>query len=351
MNLRVAFYPNTPGWLINPYLSLLKQALEQDSVVVVNVNNDFLSTRWLLDNRSRVDVLHFHWIQYHYLGDSGVGSKRAFINFFRKLIFARLLGFRVVWTLHNLLPHEQLDGNLDLSARRAMVRLSDAIIVLCEQGRRELAQEFGRTENVYVSPIGKYEELHLEKMPCSEARRRLSFSDRDFIYLFFGAVRHYKGVLELARTFSSLDGEHLKLVIVGAVHDEDVRSQLRLEAEKDPRILVQFSLVPDDELQLFLTAADIVVLPFTKILSSSSVIAALSYGKPVIVPELGCIPEWVNLDCGILYGPADIDGLRHAMLMAQEADLQRMSSAAFDRADGFSWDTAAVETIAAYHGK
>jgi glycosyltransferase involved in cell wall biosynthesis len=83
-------------------------------------------------------------------------------------------------------------------------------------------------------------------------------------------------------------------------------------------------------------------------MSSSSVLAAMSFHRPVIVPALGCLPEWVPSDCGILYDPKDADGLRQAMVSARQMDLVQMGENAYQHVLGFSWEQVAETTLIAY---
>jgi glycosyltransferase involved in cell wall biosynthesis len=78
------------------------------------------------------------------------------------------------------------------------------------------------------------------------------------------------------------------------------------------------------------------------------VITALSFGIPVIVPAVGCLPEVALPPAGIVYDPEDADGLRKAMLEIQERDISSMSEAACQRAHDLDWAQIAERTRQAY---
>jgi beta-1,4-mannosyltransferase len=350
--LRVAFFPNTSQWNANPYLLLLSHALAEHDVVALDVQNDFLSTRWLWAQRGQIDVLHFHWIQYHYLSAPGVASAAALAHFLRKLAWARLLGYRIVWTMHNLLPHELVPGKADWLARWGMVRLAHAVLVLCQAGRQELAERFGRRKGVYITPLGTYVDAHPSGMTKAQARTELGLQPDQFVYLYFGGVRPHKGVEQLLETFGAMPGSDLKLLVVGVPHGSDIDQRIQCLASQDDRVQAELSFIPDERVQIYMMASDVVVLPFLRVMSSSSVLAAMSFGRPVIVPTLGCLPEWVLPHCGILYDAADPDALRGALLAAQDLDLDlhEMGRAAYKRAQEFRWDVVARKTLEAYRG-
>jgi len=344
--LRVAFFGESQR--DNPYLDLLESALKKQGVVIEPVGSDYLSGRWLISHRTRIGVLHFHWIQYHYVKAPCVGSWCALVKFVGQIFLARVLGYRIVWTLHNVLPHERVNGQMDVVARKAMALLAHSALVLCEEGRRQLAEQFGRRKQVYVTPLGHYVGAHLDKVSRGHARMKLGLRSKDIMYLFFGGVRPHKNVEALLQTFAEMPGEDMRLFIVGAAHGDEIRQRVPRMAATDCRVTTVLEFVPDDEVQYYMRAADIVVSPFAKVLSSSSVILAMSFGRPVIAPAIGCLPEWVTTECGILYDPTDSEGLRRAMLAAQSADLTGMGQAAYQRALAFSWDVIARETLAAY---
>ena len=67
--------------------------------------------------------------------------------------------------------------------------------------------------------------------------------------------------------------------------------------------------VPDDRMQVYLRAADAVVLPYRDVLTSGSAILAMTFGQPVIAPAIGCLPESLGSEGTILYDADAPDGL------------------------------------------
>jgi glycosyltransferase involved in cell wall biosynthesis len=119
-------------------------------------------------------------------------------------------------------------------------------------------------------------------------------------------------------------------------------------ATGDPRIRISARAIPDEDLQLYINAADILAFPFRHVLTSGSVILAMSFGRPVIVPNLGCLPELVGDDAGIAYDPANPEGLVVALQQATESDLASMGAAAARRVNTVSWRSLAQETAKVY---
>lgn len=346
--MRVSFFPNSPHWDVNPSLALLRHALQAQGVTLVKPPGDSLGLRWLWDQRGRVDVLHFHWIQYHYRPAGKPGSLWGLAKFSAKVLLARLLGYRLVWTLHNVLPHERAAGRLDEQARWLMARLAHAVLLYCEAGRSAVAP--AAHHKVWVTGCGAYAESASDAAQQRVARRALGVPATAFVYLYFGFIRSYKGVPDLTRAFCGLSGAHLRLLLAGEIQEQAVAVELAPLLRSDDRVQAEFGYIEEARLRLFLAAADVVVLPFAQILSSGSVLLALSAGRPVIAPALGCLPEWITPECGLLYDPARQDGLCQAMAAIQQRDVLAMQRAALERAATFRWETAAQATLDAYHG-
>jgi glycosyltransferase involved in cell wall biosynthesis len=85
------------------------------------------------------------------------------------------------------------------------------------------------------------------------------------------------------------------------------------------RIEIRDALVPDDELQVYFNACDVVALPFRKVLNSGSLLLAMSFGCPVAAPRLGSIPEVACPDAWFGYDADDAAGLRNAIESALAA--------------------------------
>jgi glycosyltransferase involved in cell wall biosynthesis len=350
--MRVSFFPNASRWKRNPYLLHLQHALASQSVTVIEPPGVQLQARWLWQQRGQVDVLHFHWIHHHYQrrGRPGVAwalSLLALMRFAGKLLLARALGYRIVWTMHNVLPHERAPGRLDEQARWLMARLAHAVLVLCMAGRDELRQRLGRQRGVWVTSLG-VDSDPLAATDVTSVRTALGLPADAFIYLYFGDIRPYKGVPDLVRCFRRLPGDNLRLLVVGDLRDQGVAAAIDQVVAADARILCEFTYVPAARLLAYLAAADVVVLPFQEILSSSSALMALSCGRPVVAPALGCLPEWITPECGLLYDPSARDGLEQALLAIPTQDIQAMQRAALARAAHFRWEVVAEQTIAAY---
>ncbi len=341
MSLKVAFLPV----YANPYQRLLAQALGNEGVTV-ELQSGLPSSGWLRDNTGDVAILHYHWLYGLYMARTATPVQVW--RFVARLRLAVRLGYRIVWTAHNILPHRAPFPPLHAAIRRLMMRRADVVITHCQAGRRALLTRFPRRGPVAIIPHGHYRDVYQPTRNRQEARERLRLPDNSYVYLALGNIAAYKGLDNLAATFEKSAAPNDLLLIAGRNRDGRLVERLTQAAARDARIHVRVGEIPAEEMATVLTAADVMVSPFENILTSGSVIAALSLGLPVIVPALGCLPELVTPDAGIVYDPADPAALAQALRAIKSRDPAALSAGARRVADGLGWDDIARRTAAVY---
>ncbi|MDP6775745.1 MAG: glycosyltransferase, partial [Candidatus Latescibacteria bacterium] len=185
-----------------------------------------------------------------------------------------------------------------------------------------------------------------------EARRQLNLSQDAFVYLYFGNARTYKGIEDLIEAFRRVAADDDRLVLMmRRAFNAEYADQVTAQAGKDARIGVHTSpFFGNEEFQVYLNACDVTVFPFSDVLTSGSAIAALSFGKPLIAPKLGCLTELLDDTTGILYEPKDEGALDEALLQARRIDLAEAGSAARRRALSLDWDEIAAQVAELYAG-
>lgn len=338
---------------VQPYTMLYRQALERQGIVV-HSEQEF-DLKWLLSKGKSCDAIHLHWVEAAYkpaqlktqsdlfkklahnrLVHSLRGALRL-ANFAATLGLAKLQGKVVVYTVHNLTPHGQESrffAFLNRLAQRIILFQSDHIHVHNDYSRQRLATVYKRKRNVHVVPLGNYVGYYPNNVSRSQARRQLGLPDDAFVYLFLGMIRPYKGVEELIDAFEKLDSPTGRLLIVGRV-SRDSRKILS-RGEDNPAIKLVPEFVPDEALQLYMNACDAFVLPYRKVTTSSAVVLAWSFGRPIIAPSITSFPEFTTSETGILYDPSQPRALVSAL---QQASQQPWSESKIsDYVRQFDWD-------------
>ena len=121
----------------------------------------------------------------------------------------------------------------------------------------------------------------------TEARRASRPRCRGTRLLHFGLLRPYKNVPHLIATFAEAALPGATLLIAGKPFDDQVRDEVATAAADVAGVRLELRYIRPDEVQLFFLAADLVVLPYQRILNSGAALLALSFARPVLVPRMG----------------------------------------------------------------
>lgn len=335
----------------NPYAGLLERALQAHGIGLTLGDYDF-SADWLAAQRSTHDVIHLNWLHAFYRRDDLDATLAAYHDFAENLHQARRLGYRIVWTLHNLYPHERPFPKIDHLARLLVADHADVALAHCRHAAQLLRDRF-YCDNVHVVPHGHFIDVFPNELTRTQARQQLGLDADAFVYLFFGNARGYKSIESLIDAFTGLtDADAVLGLMLRNAFDPDYGQTLIDRAGGDDRMRVWTSdYFAVDEFQLYLNAADVVVLPFSEVLTSGSAITGLGFGRPLIVPALGCLPELVDDTVGIAYDPAVPDALPHALEAIRQRDITALSAAARARAESLDWTGIAARVAALYRGE
>ena len=333
----------------NPYGALLCEALERQGVEV-EYSVDY-SPEYLRRNQGLIDVLHLQWPQHEYYHDDPEIMHRQMMDLVASLELARELGYKVVWTAHNIYPHNRTHQEIDHEFRLHLCRLATAIIAHCEVNAEGVTRHFGRSHNLFIIPHGHFIGVYDFCFSRSQCREELGVPPAGFVFGFIGGILPYKGIEELVDAFNRLADPDCWLLAVGGGPEKYVESLLR-RIGSHPRILTRFvhgdMRATNEDLIRVVTASDVVVLPFQATMSSGSVILALSHARPVVAPALGCLPSNVLPGGGVLYDPKQKDALLKAMQEVQGWERELASETALASVQRLDWDMIAEKTLEAY---
>jgi glycosyltransferase involved in cell wall biosynthesis len=285
-----------------------------------NVRAGVLSGRWLLRHLRAVDYVHINWPSFLYSARGRWATLRGFSRFLFLLALARWRGARIIWTVHNLYPHEPCAFSaLDRFARWILVRIGARFFIHGQSAETEVLREFpamkGRTTLI---EHGHWIGFYANTIDRQSARSKLRLKGQNYVFLFIGGCRPYKNLEGLLAALTEMP-ENAALIIAGKFFDPTYREKIDEAIKHSParaRIHLFPEFLPDDEMQIFLNASDMVVAPYADVLTSGTVMLTFSFGRPIVAPARGVLKDVVTEECGILYEPLDPDGLRAAMLRA-----------------------------------
>lgn len=353
----------------NPYQRQLRSHLaEQDVDVVIPEGSSAISVLGLFSlfpilgamrRYGRPDVLHIHWLHAFILprNRSNWVSIPLAVQFVVELLIVKALGVRVVWTVHNLRDHERRADRVELAVRHLLARLADSVIVHSESVVDTIVEAYRlppETVGKFAAiQHGHYIDTYPDEVSRETAREFVGADDDETVFLYFGRIRPYKNVPELIETLEEIDEETVRLLVVGNPIDESRAEEIRALAAGNDRIDLVLEYVADEDIQLYMRAADVVVLPFSEILTSGSTILAMSFGRAVVVPDIGCVGDLTAHDpiqASLTYDPDEPDGLLRAMERALEVDTEAVGEANREYAAELDWETVGARTAAVYRG-
>jgi beta-1,4-mannosyltransferase len=350
-NVRTVLF--LPDFRSNPYQRLLATALAKQGVnVVMRAAIGGLPVFGAIRTHGKPDLLHLHWIAPFFVRSKTARSIEKAFRFAGQLVIARLLGIKIVWTIHNLLEHERRHVHLERLFSQFLVRLCNQLIVHCSFARKAIIETYRIPDlckdKICVIPHGHYIDSYANQISQEQARAKLELGTDEIVFLYFGRIRSYKGVLPLVEVFRKLESPQVRLLIVGRPASEMIGMELMRRCQPDSRICLFPKFIPDEDVQLYMNAASVVVLPYQDILNSGAALLAMSFAKAVIIPRLGCIPEVFGSQGGFLYDPDEEGGLLKAMQQALVADLAAMGQHNYHRAKHFDWNVIARQTYEVY---
>jgi beta-1,4-mannosyltransferase len=350
-----------PGVLkANPYQRLLYSHLGAHGFRVVNGAQFELG--WLWRSRRAVGVLHFHWPQPYWRHEHGPAALRRPLSYVKlglmavRLVAARALGYRVVWTIHQVYPHEVADPRLERLAARTLAAFSHVLIAHDASTRddalRKLGPPAGKT---VIVPHGSYLGVYPPGRPRETVRAELGIGPGETAYLCFGSLRAYKDVSFLLGAFGAAAVPETALVIAGPVGDNGVARDVRDAAEADRRIKPILGFMPDEAVAEHFGAADVAVVARNDGGTSGAVILALSMGVPVVAPRRPAYAELLGEErAGWLFEPGDAGSLRAALERAAASDdaaRRAKGEAARQRAAELDWPAIAARTATLIRGR
>jgi glycosyltransferase involved in cell wall biosynthesis len=198
----------------------------------------------------------------------------------------RAKGVPVLYLVHNVLPHElrKLDRGLALFA----LRRGNAFIAQSEQEGARL-ETFVPGARVAICPHPLYDMFVGQPVPKAEARRRLGLAGQRPVVLFFGFVRPYKGLQYLIDAIARLrhSGQEMWLVIAGEFwEDRAVYGRQIAELGLQDCVIISDRYVPNEEIGIYFSAADVVAAPYVTGTQSGAVQIALAFALPVVMTSI-----------------------------------------------------------------
>ncbi len=245
------------------------------------------------------DVYHLNW----YENISNDNKLKMQLTLFKRKIFIYILKFfkkKIVWTVHNNLPHE-LNEKVNIKKFiKFIAKKSDKIHIMCKETlNNDYIKKY--KEKIVLIPHGDY--INNYGHLGIDIKQKYKIERNKKIILFSGMIRKYKNIELLLEAFekSELEKSNFVLLICGLCSDENYKVELT-NMKHNENIKMNFNFIRNEEMADYLEQCEILVAPYDKTssLNSGTLIMAMSYKKSFICPLIGAVKDIEKYD-EILY--------------------------------------------------
>lgn len=293
-------------------------------------------------------VCHFHWIH----GKTAVAKNKKeadeAVRFWEKLLFQiKKKKYKIVWTVHNVMPHESVWVEQDKIIHQMMADAADRLHIMANDSI-ELTKPFYAlsSDKTFYVPHPTYENVQPCDVAKEDARKLLKLSADDHVFLSFGAIMGYKGYDDLMAVYDKVRENkkiNTKLIIAGIPSDKDLVSRLQKWGGDKEDVVLNLDAVPNEKIQIFFKSADIAVFPYKRTMNSGAALMALTFGVPIVGPMSGGFKDIIESGFGIPFELNDRDGLYKAMNMTLDKSFVIEENAWFSLKSKFSPSQVSVE--------
>lgn len=266
----------------------------------------------LHDRSGPPGVVNLHRLKRLYRGGDGMRTVAAAEVMLTHLRALREAGWKVVWTVHNLLPIDGAPpGEADRIAAHGVLELADAVVTHTHADAHHLA-------SLTQAPItvAGWGGLTHRSTPRPPTVHLAGMVDRmraaTPAVLVLGNLTDYKDLPATTRVFLEQTWR-AHLFIAGPERTPGLVTDLEHSIiGHEERVHLLAERVETQDVPTLYAAADVALCPyrtdgpwefFTRVLHPSSVGTALSFGVPVIAPDLPAIREMTDAHPRLLYPP------------------------------------------------
>jgi D-inositol-3-phosphate glycosyltransferase len=272
--------------------------------------------------RSKPKTLHILW-----------NNKFEFFDRTILMLYYKVLGKKIALTAHNVnqARRDAKDSLLNRTTLKIQYQLCDHIFVHTQKMKDELCQDFDVAEKavtVIRHPVN--DAFPDTELTPADAKQRLGLKDDEKAILFFGRIRPYKGIeylLDAFRLLSADEQANYRLIVAGEPKkgSEDYLDEIQQSVDrnfKQGQVILRIQFIPDEEMEMYLKGADVLVLPYKEIFQSGVLFLAYSFGLPVVATDVGSFrEEIVEGSTGFLSKPGDPTELAKAIETYFASDL------------------------------
>jgi glycosyltransferase involved in cell wall biosynthesis len=310
----------------------------------INFNNPFT---WIKSSIvASGEIIHIqHWVRF-----------TTFIYCFMVPIL-KLRGKKILFNVHNITPHDPAKYIVfyDRILNRFVFRFADCFIVHNERNKKRFKELYKvKNKEIFVIGLGGSVPQIFKNISKKKAREQLNIKMNKKVLLSFGYIWDYKGIDILLFALEKITKEvdDVLLIIAGQpLHDWNKYQKIIQKRNLDKFILQHIKYISEQDVELFFSASDLIVLPYVPPFDTHGGVAAFAIGmkKPLIVSDIGGLPEFVK-DKKAIVKSGDIEDLTIKIIniLRDKQLLSKLKKDSISISKDVTWDSIAKKTIKVY---
>lgn len=200
---------------------------------------------------------------------------------------------KLIALIHNMIPHEPTI--LDRLFPQYFVKAMDGFVAMTDSVITDINKFDKLQKPKVVSPHPIYDHYG-EPISKNLAALKLGLHDNISYVLFFGFIRHYKGLDLLIEAFADkrLRDFQVKLIIAGEFYENPepyLKQIAKLKLEN--YIELRTTFIADSEVSNYFSVADLVAQPYRSATQSGVSQIAYHFEKPMLVTNVGGLAETI----------------------------------------------------------
>ncbi|WAC65271.1 glycosyltransferase [Agrococcus sp. SL85] len=276
-----------PDWGENPYVAMLQLAARGAGIGIPGSERpDALIGD--LEKPSADGIVHIQWTspiteRAHDQADADATVDGVLAG----LDAARAHGRPILWTVHNVLPHDSRFRDAAIRLHQGIADRADLIHTLGTTTQEAIGDLYVLPpEKVRVLPHSSYAGIYGARLEQAAAREEIGAGQGTTQALFFGQIRPYKGLEHLFEAARRLHGTETPIeVLLAGKPAPKIRDEVQRFVDSEVDVTAALRYMEDDEIAAWFSAADVAVLPYRNILNSGTMHLAATFGLPVMLPD------------------------------------------------------------------
>ncbi len=263
--------------------------------------------------KKNIDVVYLQWFSLPWI-------EWIYIKLLKKYC-------KVTIMIHDVIPFN--NRPLEMKYLDKIYNNADLLFIHTKIAKEEFKQNYTSTTPILITGQAFSDKNDYNKVNKNIAREHLNIPKDKIVFLFYGTIREAKGLDILIQAFHEAykENKHIFLVIAGAfnkVNEEKYKSLVR-NLLTNENSFINFSFIPEAQEKYYLSAVDVLCLPYRRLTQSGIAQIGLMYDLPMIATDVGAMKEVVrDKENGLIFKVDDIKNCKQALLqMADDENIRK----------------------------